>query len=289
MRVDMQLLAAAKAGDSCAMELLLSVMRPDLRRCATYYCGRVSSVDEVVQEVLLVVSRRIGTLTSLAAFSAWVATIVARICLWPALRLASGVERLLRADTAQAVPSRPLEELRIDIARALESLPLPQREVILMRDFQGLTIGEMAEQVGLSRAATKSRLHRARALVREYLVEGDHARSRPARKDWLIRRHADRVIPAFVCVERVESPRSIAAIFVGTPNVLAKDRPRFTIASSAARLAFSANRIGGARHRAVTKRVARARRPCSEPTAVASWSDASWSSISAQVSVTSAI
>jgi predicted DNA-binding protein (UPF0251 family) len=54
--------------------------------------------------------------------------------------------------------------------RALESLPLGYRQVIVMRDFEELTIGEMAERLGLSREATKSRLHRARGMVREYML-----------------------------------------------------------------------------------------------------------------------
>lgn len=177
MRVDMQLLEAAKAGDGSAMNNLLASVRPDIRRCAMYYCGRTSAVDEVVQETLFVISRRIATLNKLAAFSAWIVTIVTRICLWPAMKLAKGVETtLLRVEAHATLPPRPLEEIRLDIARAIESLPLEQRAVVLMRDFEGLTISEMAERLGLSRAATKSRLHRARALVREYLVDGgDHA------------------------------------------------------------------------------------------------------------------
>jgi RNA polymerase sigma factor (sigma-70 family) len=163
-------LAAARAGDPSAMHTLLVSVRPDVQRYATYYCGRASAVDEVVQETLLVVSRRIATLNELAAFSSWLFVIVTRVCLWPALKLARGIELLAHSETERSLPARPLEELRHDIARALESLPLEYRDVLLMRDFEGLTIGEMAERLALSRPATKSRLHRARALAREYLV-----------------------------------------------------------------------------------------------------------------------
>ena len=60
-------------------------------------------------------------------------------------------------------------EWRQDVAAALESLPAHYREVILLRDLEGLTIEEMAQQLRLSREAVKSRLHRARLLAREYL------------------------------------------------------------------------------------------------------------------------
>jgi RNA polymerase sigma factor (sigma-70 family) len=60
--------------------------------------------------------------------------------------------------------------LRIDLARALESLPAHYLEVVLLRDFEELTIAEIAARLGESVAAIKSRLHRARELVREYLL-----------------------------------------------------------------------------------------------------------------------
>ena len=43
------------------------------------------------------------------------------------------------------------------------------REVILLRDMEQLTIGEAADQLGITREACKSRIHRGRMLLREYL------------------------------------------------------------------------------------------------------------------------
>ena len=64
---------------------------------------------------------------------------------------------------------RSEDELRTDVAAALESLPESYLDVILLRDFEGLTIGEMVRRLKVTPAAVKSRLHRARELVREYL------------------------------------------------------------------------------------------------------------------------
>ena len=44
------------------------------------------------------------------------------------------------------------------------------REVLLLRDLEDLTIGEIAQRLGVTREAAKSRLRRARTLVREYLL-----------------------------------------------------------------------------------------------------------------------
>jgi DNA-directed RNA polymerase specialized sigma24 family protein len=62
------------------------------------------------------------------------------------------------------------EAIRLDIVAALESLPAHYLEVILLRDFAELTIAEMATQLKMEVPGLKSRLHRARELVREYLT-----------------------------------------------------------------------------------------------------------------------
>lgn len=61
-------------------------------------------------------------------------------------------------------------DLRIDLAAALESLPAHYLEVVLLRDFEDLTISEIAERLDEQSGAIKSRLHRARELVREYML-----------------------------------------------------------------------------------------------------------------------
>ena len=60
-------------------------------------------------------------------------------------------------------------EARTVIAQAIASLPPKHREIIVLRDLEELTIAEIAERVGATRAAVKVRIHRARALLREYL------------------------------------------------------------------------------------------------------------------------
>ena len=51
----------------------------------------------------------------------------------------------------------------------LRSLPPHYRETIVLRDIEELTIDEIAAQLDTTRETVKARLHRARALVREYL------------------------------------------------------------------------------------------------------------------------
>ena len=165
---DYPLLEAARLGDVSALDRLLKKCQPDVRRYAFRHC-LVSVVDDAVQETLLIVAYRLRSLRAVAAFSGWLFQIVRREC----RRLE---RRLLRFDPYDEermeswLAISPDETIRLDLIAALESLPEHYREVILLRDFQEMAIREIAAQLQLTIPATKSRLHRARELVREYLL-----------------------------------------------------------------------------------------------------------------------
>jgi RNA polymerase sigma factor (sigma-70 family) len=161
------LVVAAQAGDIVALTRLLAACQADARRYARRHC-HASDVDDAVQESLLAVSRKVGGLQAAAAFSSWLFTVIRRECirLGRAMRLHDPLDEAME----QQLVARTDDALRVDLARALESLPAHYLEVVLLRDFEELTIAEMAERLGEPVGAVKSRLHRARELVREYLV-----------------------------------------------------------------------------------------------------------------------
>ena len=65
----------------------------------------------------------------------------------------------------------PEQDQLIDLTRAIHDLPDLYREVLLMKDYEQLTNREIADKTGESVAAVKSRLHRARAMVRDQLLQ----------------------------------------------------------------------------------------------------------------------
>ncbi len=160
-------LVAARDGDEPALHQVLRLCLPDIRRYAYRHCP-INDVDDAVQETLLVVSRHLRSVRVLAAFSGWLFKVVRHEC----HRLSRTALKWDPWDDGQAEAwaSQPDTALRIDLARALLSLPEHYREIILLRDAEELSIGEIAQRLGLGTAAVKSRLHRARALTREYLV-----------------------------------------------------------------------------------------------------------------------
>jgi RNA polymerase sigma factor (sigma-70 family) len=160
---------AAQAGDPVALEQVLRELQPDIRRYARRQCHRTSSIEDVVQEALIVLYRRLGSVRDPLAVAGWVFRVVTRLCMLPVLGLIRGAEELTDRHEAAHFAQVPQDELRIDLVRALESLPAIYREVILLRDMEQLTISEVADRLGITREACKSRIHRGRTLMREYL------------------------------------------------------------------------------------------------------------------------
>ena len=169
IRVDSAMFIAAQAGDPVAIDRVLRELQPDIRRYARRQCHRTSAVEDVVQEALIVLYRRLGNVRDPLAIAGWIFRVVTRLCILPVLGLIRGAEELNERHEAEHFAKVSRDDLRIDLTRALESLPEMYREVILLRDMEQLTIGEAADQLGISREACKSRIHRGRMLLREYL------------------------------------------------------------------------------------------------------------------------
>jgi DNA-directed RNA polymerase specialized sigma24 family protein len=168
-RIDAALIEAAKAGDAAALDRLLAVSQPDLRRFARRTCATAEDADDAVQAALWQLHRRIGTLRVVAAFARWLFRIVEREC-----RRLFGLTRptvsLDDVPAAQLGISPVPVGLRHDLGAMIAALPDLYREVLILRDIEELTAPEAAAQLGVSVDAVKSRLHRARFLLREKLL-----------------------------------------------------------------------------------------------------------------------
>lgn len=115
---------------------------------------------------MIVLFRRIGTLRATAALASWLFRIVRNEC----LRRARVILRDEVVPPVRSAEDAALDRLEVQhVAAAIAALPDDQRRVLVMRDVQGLPGSVVARSLGLTSAAMKSRLHRARAAVRTEL------------------------------------------------------------------------------------------------------------------------
>lgn len=163
--IPVELIESAVGGDRGAIEAVLRLVQPDIRRYAIFHCLNREDAEDATQDTLWQLYRRIGTLRAVAALPAWLMTVVRRAC----DRMTGRPHHAPLLEDA-AIARRPDVDLRIDVAAAIESLPGQYRTVVVLRDFRELKIDEIADELGLTREAVKGRLHRARELMREYLL-----------------------------------------------------------------------------------------------------------------------
>ena len=126
--------------------------------------GRDDLADDVSQEVWLAVVRGLPRLKEPERFAAWLFTIARR-----------SVVNQLRdkyADQPQQ-PSYGEPDLadqvvdRVDVRRLVDKVPVVEREVLVLFHLEDMSLEECAEVLGVPVGTVKSRLHRARRLIRE--------------------------------------------------------------------------------------------------------------------------
>lgn len=169
-RDELELLAAARAGDRQALEALLSRVQPQVYRFGRRMCGDPQDAEDVLQETLLALARGVREVRGTSSLSTWLYTVARRFCLKKRRRRAmvpGGEAAELPDPAAGSEESLAGQEVAQALERAIRALPPSHREVLVLRDVEGLSAPEVGEILGISAQAVKSRLHRARVAVRD--------------------------------------------------------------------------------------------------------------------------
>lgn len=141
-------------------------------------CGNREDAEDVLVEALLKAYRHLDQLRDSKAFRAWLAQIARRACwqlktreaLMPLMQLSVlEEERQLPSAEPPMEQQVAMAEMKKLLGEAVNSLPAIYRAVYEMRDVEEVPGDEVAKRLGISGTAMKSRLHRGRELVREYL------------------------------------------------------------------------------------------------------------------------
>ena len=175
-----RLVARAQAGDRPAFEELVRIHADHLYAVVLRLCAGPHEAEEVTQEAFLRAWRAIGHFDGRSQLFTW----LYRIGVNEARRRAQRRERAPRTVSLEEAPGEPpdlsaapepLAEHRATrsmLTRALRCLPLDYRAPLVLRDIEGLSTAQTAEILGISEAALKSRLHRARTIIRDGLTDG---------------------------------------------------------------------------------------------------------------------
>jgi RNA polymerase sigma-70 factor (ECF subfamily) len=191
---DTELLERARAGDREALESLMERHQAQVFRFGMKMCRDPEDAKEVLQETLLALARGIRDFRGASSLSTWLFTVARSFCIKArrrdARRAQAGGAPLSTEETTQlesladpapgADEALATREIGGALERAIAALEPMYREVLLLRDVEGLSAKEVAEVVGISEQAVKSRLHRARLAVRDGVASFLGAPAEPA-------------------------------------------------------------------------------------------------------------
>lgn len=184
---DRRLIAGLQARDEAAVHELAERYGPRIYQLALRQMKNPEDAEEVTQDVLLKVYRKIGAFRGDSALSSWIYritfnTAMSRLRTLKPERAAQHRERNRdgqdegRQTTVQPadwshMPDEELlrAQLRRAVMAAIQDLPPIYREPVMLRDIQGLSTEEASTRLHVKDQTLKSRLHRGRLLLRERL------------------------------------------------------------------------------------------------------------------------
>ncbi|MHA7838636.1 MAG: RNA polymerase sigma factor [bacterium] len=171
------LIDGLRLGDDAVFEWFMDHYHERLLAVARRYLSEEDARD-AVQDALIALIRSIDGFEAKSALSTWLHRVVVNACLTklrsrrrkPEESLPPTLEQVL-ATSAEAGLDRAFETAEVDawVQDAIGSLPEPHRTVIQLRDIRQHDTRQTATLMNITPAAVKTRLHRARKILREQL------------------------------------------------------------------------------------------------------------------------
>jgi RNA polymerase sigma-70 factor (ECF subfamily) len=169
---DAEVVRRIRAGETGLYEILMRRHNQRVYRTIRAVLKDEAEVEDAMQQAYINAFRHLHQFEERAKFSTW----LTRIALNEAFHRRKSWQNDRKDDQSvmdtisspAADPERQAysEELRRVLESAVDTLPDGYRAVFMLRDVEGLSTAEAAEGLGLSDEAVKTRLHRARAMIR---------------------------------------------------------------------------------------------------------------------------
>jgi RNA polymerase sigma-70 factor (ECF subfamily) len=185
-----QLLARLKAGDEKALADVADEFGTKIYQLAFRYLRNKEDAEEVTQDVLFKVYRKIDAFRGDAALSSWIYRITfnAAMSRLRTMKYQRSTDDERQAADGDAGAESPRvhdvadwsdladeqvlrSQLRTRVLRAILALPAIYRAPVVLRDIQGMSTEEASAMLHVKDQTLKSRLHRGRLILRKQLAE----------------------------------------------------------------------------------------------------------------------
>jgi len=184
---DADLVGALRRHEPTAIEAMIALYGDRVYRLAVRITGNQHDAEEVVQDAFLSVVRKIDTFRGDSAFGSWVYRIVSNAAYEKTRRRpqaflevpidealppfdGGGRHAGVLTDWSSSIDDPAVQtELRAVLSSAVSELPAHYRAVTVLYDVEGLSMAEVADALGITVQAAKTRAHRARLWLRKRL------------------------------------------------------------------------------------------------------------------------
>ena len=186
---DAELLEALRAHAADAPERLVETYGDRVYRLTFRITGSNEDAEEATQDALWTAARKIDSFKGESQFGSWLYRIAANAA-YQKLRQRRAktheisLEDVLPSFDSEGLHFEPMDdwaprvddnaangELRAVLEKAIADLPADYRTALVMHDVEGMPNPDIAETLGISLPAVKSRVHRSRLFVRKKLAE----------------------------------------------------------------------------------------------------------------------
>jgi len=187
---DQLLLARLQAGDETALRDLAETYGSKIYQLAFRYLRNKEDAEEVMQDVLYKVYRKVGAFRGDAALSSWIYRItfnaaMSRLRTAKYQRTQNDELSMTVVEGDDSLPARHeiadwsdmadervfRSQLRRKVFSAILALPAIYRAPVMLRDIQGMSTEEASELLRVKDQTLKSRLHRGRLILRKQLAD----------------------------------------------------------------------------------------------------------------------
>jgi RNA polymerase sigma-70 factor, ECF subfamily len=179
---DVEIVKRVRAGERALFEILMRRHNQQLYRAARAIIKDEAEVEDVMQQAYINAFTHLHQFEERAQFSTWLTRIGLNEAFARRRKMHVTESRMERGSnvtedradgiaalaSSQPDPERQAyaEELHRVLENAVDTLPDTYRTVFMLRDVQGLSTSETGEGLGIGEEAVKTRLHRARAMIR---------------------------------------------------------------------------------------------------------------------------
>lgn len=173
---DEEIVLRVQAGETELFARLLRRYNQRVYRAARAVLRDDGEAEDVAQEAWVRAFRHLSDFQGRALFSTWITRIAVHEAMARSRRAKRTTSSFMELEPVTASPTPDPEaeaserEMRTHIEAAVEGLPDAYRTVFVLREVEELSTRETAESLELSEDVVKTRLHRARAMLREDLV-----------------------------------------------------------------------------------------------------------------------